>query len=62
MVVFRRRGGKIFLFWSAEAAGVDTVWPYWNLMDMTPADRPDRLTPPQDFRSEFFERNYLEKQ
>jgi predicted dithiol-disulfide oxidoreductase (DUF899 family) len=62
MFVFRRRGGKIFLFWSGEGAGVDTVWPYWNLMDLTPEGRPDRLTPPQDFRSEFFEKNYLEKQ
>ena len=29
MHAFRKRDGKIFHFWSAEA-GVDTVWPYWN--------------------------------
>jgi predicted dithiol-disulfide oxidoreductase (DUF899 family) len=40
---------------------VDTVWPYWNLMDFTPEGRPDRPTPPQRFRSEFLEKNYLDK-
>jgi predicted dithiol-disulfide oxidoreductase (DUF899 family) len=38
---------------------VDTVWPYWNLMDFTPEGRPDIATPPQNFRSEFLEKNYL---
>jgi len=60
MHAFRKRDGKIFHFWSAEA-GVDTVWPYWNLMDFTPEGRPDRLTPPQNFRPEFFEKNVLKK-
>ena len=27
---------------------VDTVWPYWNLMDFTPEGRPDIPTPPQN--------------
>jgi hypothetical protein len=40
----------------------DTVWPYWNLMDYTPEGRPDRLTPPQRFRSEFLEKNYLNRE
>ena len=40
---------------------VDTVWPYWNLLDFTPEGRPDRDTPPQRFRSEFLEKNYLNK-
>lgn len=53
--------GKISLFWSSESAGIDTVWPYWNLMDFTPEGRPERLTPLHRFRSEFFERNYLNK-
>jgi predicted dithiol-disulfide oxidoreductase (DUF899 family) len=39
---------------------VDTVWPYWNLFDFTPEGRPDRDTPPQRFRSEFLENNYLD--
>jgi predicted dithiol-disulfide oxidoreductase (DUF899 family) len=64
MLVFRRRGGKIFHFWATEvlANHVDTVWPYWNLMDFTPEGRPDIPTPPQNFRSEFLERNYLNKE
>ncbi len=58
MLTFGKRDGKIFLFWAAEGS-VDTVWPYWNLMDLTPEGRPDRDTPPQKFRPEFFEKNIL---
>jgi predicted dithiol-disulfide oxidoreductase (DUF899 family) len=63
MHVFRKRDGKIFHFWATELSGnhVDTVWPYWNLMDFTPEGRPDTPTPPQTFRSEFLEKNYLKK-
>ena len=48
-------------FWGTELQGnhVDTVWPYWNLMDFTPEGRPDRMTPPQKFRSEFLEKHFL---
>lgn len=61
--VFRKHEGKIHHFWSSELQGnhVDTVWPYWNLMDFTPEGRPDRLTPPQDFHSEFLEKHFLSK-
>jgi predicted dithiol-disulfide oxidoreductase (DUF899 family) len=61
MHVFRRQDGKIFHFWATELSSnhVDTVWTYWNLMDFTPEGRPDLPTPPQNFRSEFLERNYL---
>lgn len=61
MHVFGRRDAKIFHFWGTELSGnhVDTVWPYWNLMDFTPEGRPDISTPPQKFRSEFLEKNYL---
>jgi predicted dithiol-disulfide oxidoreductase (DUF899 family) len=64
MLVFKRQGGKIFLSWSTEGMSnhVDTVWPYWNLLDFTPEGRPDRQTPPQKFRSEFLEKNYLNKE
>jgi predicted dithiol-disulfide oxidoreductase (DUF899 family) len=64
MLVFKRQGGKIFHFWATELSEnhVDTVWPYWNLMDYTPEGRPDITTPPQDFRSEFLEKNYGDKQ
>ena len=63
MLVFTKRDGKIFLFWATELPWnhVDTVWAYWNLMDFTPEGRPDRDLPPQKFRSEFLEKNYLDK-
>lgn len=61
MHVFTRKNGEIFHFWGTELQGnhVDTVWPYWNLMDFTPEGRPDILTPPQNFRSKFLEDNFL---
>ena len=61
MLVFAKRDGKIFHFWATETTGnhVDTVWPYWNLMDFTPEGRPDIPVPPQKFRSEFLEKHYL---
>jgi len=63
MHVFTKRGGKIHHFWATELSSnhVDTVWPYWNLMDFTPEGRPDLLVPPQKFRSKFLEDNYLNK-
>jgi predicted dithiol-disulfide oxidoreductase (DUF899 family) len=63
MHVFTRRDGDIFHFWATETQSnhVDTVWPYWNLMDFTPEGRPDVVTAPQNFRSEFLEKNYLHK-
>jgi len=47
MHVFRKQDGKIFHFWGTESMSnhVDTVWPYWNLMDFTPEGRPDIPTP-----------------
>jgi predicted dithiol-disulfide oxidoreductase (DUF899 family) len=64
MHVFKKQNGKIFHFWGTETMSnhVDTVWAYWNLMDFTPEGRPDRLTPPQNFRSEFLEEHYLSKE
>jgi predicted dithiol-disulfide oxidoreductase (DUF899 family) len=61
MHVFTKRDGQIFHFWATETMSnhVDTVWPYWNLMDFTPRGRPDIPTPPQRFRSEFLEKHYL---
>ncbi len=61
--VFRKRNGRIHHFWGTELSSnhVDTVWPYWNLMDFTPEGRPNIQTPPQKFRSEFLEKNYLGK-
>ncbi|HEX7605719.1 MAG TPA: DUF899 family protein [Usitatibacter sp.] len=63
MHVFRKQGGKIHHFWATELDSnhVDTVWPYWNLMDFTPEGRPDIPVPRQEFRSRFLEKNYLNK-
>jgi len=63
MHVFRKQHGKIFHFWGTESMSnhLDTVWPYWNLMDFTPAGRPDNEVAPQEFRSEFLEEHYLKK-
>src|SRR5215207_3870423 len=62
MHVFTKRDEQIVHFWGTETMmnHVDTVWPYWNLFDFTPEGRPDRDTPPQRFRSEFLENNYLD--
>jgi predicted dithiol-disulfide oxidoreductase (DUF899 family) len=60
MHAFVKRDGKIFHSWASES-NIDTVWPYWNLMDFTPEGRPDRDTPAQKFRPEFFEKHYLNK-
>jgi predicted dithiol-disulfide oxidoreductase (DUF899 family) len=64
MHVFRKQDGRIFHFWGTETTAnhLDTVWVYWNLMDFTPEGRPDISTPPQNFRSEFLEKNYLDKE
>ncbi len=64
MHVFKRKGGKIFHSWGTESMEnhLDTVWPYWNLMDYTPEGRPDRMTPPQKFRSRFLEKHYLNEE
>jgi predicted dithiol-disulfide oxidoreductase (DUF899 family) len=64
MHVFTKQGGEIFHFWATELPHnhVDTVWPYWNLMDFTPEGRPDIVTPPQKFRSKFLEKHYLHKE
>ena len=55
MHVFRKHAGQISHFWGTETMSnhVDTVWPYWNLMDFTPEGRPNLDTPPQQFRSRF---------
>ncbi len=60
MHVFKKQGSEIFHFWGTEldANHLDTVWPYWNLMDFTPEGRPNISTPPQKFRSEFLEKHY----
>lgn len=60
MHVFKKEADRIYHFWGTERTpnDLDIIWPYWNLMDLTPAGRPDRSSPPQDFRSRFLEENY----
>ncbi len=62
MNVFRKIDESIFHFWGSEIRNndIDMVWLYWNLMDLTPAGRPDRPNPPQNFRSRYLEENYGE--
>ena len=63
MHVFHKSDGRIRHFWGTESNSnhLDTVWPYWNLMDYTPEGRPDHDVAPQNFRSEFLETHYLNK-
>lgn len=58
MNVFKREGDAIFHFWGSEIRSndIDMVWPYWNLMDLTPGGRPDREDPPQNFQTDAFEK------
>lgn len=60
MNVFKRVDGVVHHFWGSEIGNneLDMIWPYWNLMDLTPAGRPDRANPPQNFTAHFFEDNY----
>jgi len=62
--VFRKHDDEIFHSWGSELQGnhVDTVWPYWNLMDFTPAGRPNHQMPPQNFRSRFLEKHFLNQE
>jgi len=61
MHVFRKVDDRVYHFWGTELQGnhVDTVWPYWNMMDFTPEGRPDHTSPPQNFRSKFLEEHFL---
>lgn len=63
MHVFTKSNGEIHHFWGSELASnhVDTVWPYWNLLDFTPEGRPNLPTPPQNFRSQYLEKHYLDQ-
>lgn len=58
--VFKKTADGIFHFWGSEIPSndIDMVWPYWNLMDLTPEGRPDRGSPPQNFEAKFFTENY----
>ena len=61
MNVFQKNGDAIHHFWGSEMRGnhVDLIWPYWNLMDMTPQGRPDSSIPELGFTSQYLIDNYL---
>ncbi len=69
MNVFRRTSDGIFHAWGSELLSrpmdsghprhVDSIWPLWNLLDMTPSGRGDAIVPRQDFRHSYFSRVVL---
>lgn len=69
MNAFEKTSEGIFHTWGSELVShpmenghprhVDMVWPFWNLLDMTPEGRPDRPTPIQDYEHAFFSRHVL---
>jgi predicted dithiol-disulfide oxidoreductase (DUF899 family) len=69
MNAFRRTPEGIFHTWGSELVGhpkenghpchVDAVWPYWNLLDMTPDGRGEASVPIQNYEHVYFSRNVL---
>jgi predicted dithiol-disulfide oxidoreductase (DUF899 family) len=69
MNVFHKSADGIFHTWGSELVShpmpdgsprhVDMVWPYWNLLDMTPEGRGDRPVPIQNFEHAYFSRRFL---
>lgn len=67
MNCFCRTDEGIFHTWGSELvrhpkanghpSHVDTVWPFWNLLDMTPEGRGDACVPKQDFEHAYFTRH-----
>ena len=67
MNAFRRTPDGIFHTWGSELVGhpmenghprhVDAVWPFWNLLDMTPIGRGERSIPKQDYEHAYFTKN-----
>lgn len=64
MNVFRKTPEGIFHTWGSELVGhpkenghpchVDMVWPFWNLLDMTPAGRGELSIPIQNYEHAYF--------
>ncbi len=69
MNVFCRTPEGIFHTWGSELLSrpmdnghprhVDSIWPMWNLLDMTPEGRGDAIIPRQDFEHAYFSREVL---
>lgn len=64
MNAFRKTPEGIFHTWGSELVGhpkenghpchVDTVWPFWNLLDMTPDGRGEASIPIQNYKHAYF--------
>lgn len=69
MNAFRKTPEGIFHTWGSELVShpmdnghphhVDTVWPYWNLLDMTPDGRGELSTPIQNYEHAYFSKHVL---
>ncbi|MDX1482165.1 MAG: DUF899 family protein [Woeseiaceae bacterium] len=69
MNAFRRTADGIFHFWASELLSrpmdnghprhVDSIWPMWNLLDMTPQGRGDAIIPKQDYEHRYFTQHVL---
>lgn len=69
MNVFKRTADGIFHFWASELLSrplpnghprhVDMIWPFWNLLDMTPEGRGEALVPKQDYDHRYFSEHVL---
>ncbi len=69
MNVFQRNDEGIFHFWASELLTrpmdnghprhVDSIWPMWNLLDMTPNGRGEAMVPKQDFEHRVFSERFL---
>jgi predicted dithiol-disulfide oxidoreductase (DUF899 family) len=67
MNVFKKTHEGVFHTWGSELVGhpkdnghpchVDMVWPYWNLLDMTPAGRGEGSIPIQNYEHGYFTRH-----
>lgn len=67
MNVFCKNEDGIFHFWGSELVAhpkenghpnhVDVVWPFWNLLDMTPEGRGDTSIPRQNYEHRYFTKN-----
>ena len=67
MNVFRRTHDGIFHSWGSELVAhpkenghpchVDMVWPFWNLLDMTPDGRGETSIPIQNYEHTYFTRH-----
>ena len=67
MNCFRRTPVGIFHTWGSELVGhpkenghpshVDSVWLYWNLLDMTPEGRGEGAVPIQNYQHAYFTRH-----